>query len=262
MTPLQPGRALVTGASSGIGRALTVELARRGWAVTAVARDAERLQALVAELSTPHQGAHVIVAADLATADGGALVAERLRSVVEPIDLLVTAAGVGTTAPFPRAPLAEEELMLALNVTSVLQLTHAAAAVMSGRGSGAIINVSSTAAYWSAGTYAAAKSWVLAATLGLRAQVSASGVRVMALVPGFTRTEFHARSRTDATGVRPWLWLAASQVATEALDALDRDRAICIPGRRYRALVEVVRHLPPRGRAAVLRRLAPLRSAP
>jgi hypothetical protein len=261
MTAVTPGYALVTGASSGIGRALAVEGAGRGWAVCLVARDADRLEGIRRELPAPRQGSHEVLVADVATEAGIARVVERLTSLVDPIDLLITAAGVGTTAPFPRAPLAEEEMMLAVNVTSVLHLNHVAAAVMQARGAGAIINVSSTAAYWSAGTYAAAKSWVLAMTLGLRAQLALSGVRVMALVPGFTRTEFHARSRTDASGVRPWMWLSATDVAREALDALDRDRAVCIPGRRYRALVEGVRHLRPAGRAAVLRRLAPLRSA-
>lgn len=247
--------ALVTGATSGIGRQFATELARRGWQIVCVARDEGRLAGLRDDL--PGAG-HEILPADLAVDHGVNSVASRLASDREPVSLLVNAAGSGTTAPYPDAPLAEEVAMLRLNVEAVLRLSHAAAHTMAVRGHGGIINVTSTAAYWSAGTYAASKAWVLSATLGLRAQVADRGVRVVALAPGFTKTEFHARSATDASGVRPWLWLEADQVVEEALAALSCDRAVCIPGRRYRALVETVRHLPPGGRRAVLRRLAPL----
>jgi short-subunit dehydrogenase len=188
-------------------------------------------------------------------------VSERIAAQESPINVFVHAAGMGTTAPFPDAPLSEEEAMLRLNVLSTLRLTHAAADAMRQRGSGSIMLISSTAAYWSASTYAASKSWVLTMSLGLRTRLAPAGIRVLAVSPGFTRTEFHARSSTDASGVQPWLWLDATDVAVEALNALDADRGVCVPGRRYRALVETVRHLPPGGRAAVLRRIAPLKSA-
>ena len=250
--------ALVTGATSGIGRQFAVELAGRGWRVVCAARDEGRLARLLEQF--PGAG-HEILAVDLATDHGVDVVTSRLSIEPDAVSLLVNAAGSGTTAPYPLAPLAEEITMLRLNVEAVLRLSHAAAHAMTQRGHGGIINVSSTAAYWSAGTYAASKAWVLAATLGLRAQVAGQGLRVMAVAPGFTKTEFHARSATDASGVRPWLWLEADQVVEEALAALAADRAVCIPGRRYRALVETVRHLPPGGRRAVLGRLAPLRGA-
>ena len=150
--------------------------------------------------------------------------------------------------------------MLALNVGSTLRLTHAAAEVMRERSRGSIVLIASTAAYWSTGTYAASKSWVLSMGLGLHAKLASAGVQVLVVVPGFTRTEFHARSGADASGVQPWLWLDSDEVARESLEGLAAGRAVVIPGRRYRALVETVRHLPPGGRAAVLRRLAPLRS--
>lgn len=247
--------ALVTGATSGIGRHFARELAGRGWRVVCVARDEGRLARALQHLPGAD---HEILAADLATEHGVDRVASRLASDQHAVSLLVNAAGSGTTAPYPNASVAEEITMLRLNVEAVLRLSHAAAQAMALRGHGGIINVTSTAAYWSAGTYAASKAWVLSATLGLRAQVADQGVRVLALAPGFTRTEFHARSATDASGVRPWLWLEPDEVVNEALAALSHDRAVCIPGRRYRALVETVRHLPPGGRRAVLRRLAPL----
>jgi len=248
--------ALVTGATSGIGAAFAAELARRGWSIVLVARDPDRLSSTAAELPG---GEHSSFVADLSTDEGMRLVCERLASDVDPVELLVHAAGMGTTAPFPEAPLAEEEAMLRLNVLSALRLSHSAAHAMRARGTGGIVMISSTAAYWSAGTYAASKAWVLSATLGLAARLAGTGVRVLAVSPGFTRTEFHVRSGTNASGVQPWMWLDPAEVARDALEALDAGRSVCVPGRRYRALVETVRHLPPGGRAAVLRRLAPLR---
>lgn len=250
--------ALITGASSGIGRALAAEAARLGYRVVLVARDASRLSDVAAALVG---GPHEVLVADLLTPTGVAVVEARLRDERDPVDLFIPAAGAGTSAPFPRAPIDEELAMLEINVGSVVRTVHTAANVMVARGGGAIMTVASTAAYWSAGTYAAAKSWVLLMTLGLRSTLTGTGVTVMALSPGFTRTEFHARSGTDASGVRPWLWLDADDVARSAFADLAAERAVSVPGRRYRALVEAVRHLPPGGRARVLRSLAPLKSA-
>jgi len=256
---MTPRNVLVTGGSSGIGRAIAEEAARRGGRITLVARDEERLHAVAASL--PGHG-HAILVADVATPQGIARVVEALQRDDPRVDILVNAAGVGLRRPFPTDMVEAEQRQIEVNVTAVMCLSHAAARVMIGRRDGAIVNVASTAAYWSAGTYAASKAWVLAATLGLAAQCEPHGVVVQALVPGFTRTQFHARSATDASGVPDWLWLDPRDVARACLDGLGRRQRVCIPTRRYRVLVELVRHLPPGGRAAVLRRLAPLGPLP
>ncbi|MDO8310052.1 MAG: SDR family NAD(P)-dependent oxidoreductase [Actinomycetota bacterium] len=248
-------RVLVTGASSGIGRALAEEAARLGWATILVGRVGPRLEEVARGL--PGTG-HEVLVADLSVPEGIGIVASAIRRTADAVDVVVNAAGMGTTAPFPLDSAEAERIMLDVNVRAVLELSQVAAEVMRVRGSGAIVNVSSTAAFWSAGTYAASKAWVLVATQGLANQCRPHGVRVMALVPGFTRTEFHQRSGTDASGVRPWMWLDAAGVAREAFASLAAGKDVCIPGRQYRLLVGMVRHLPPRGRAAVLRRLAPL----
>ena len=255
---MSPRRVLVTGASSGIGRALAEEAARLGCATVLVGRDGPRLEDVAARL--PGSG-HEVLVADLSLPEGIGTVAAAIRRPADIIDVVVNAAGMGTSSPFPLDSAEAERIMLDVNVRAVLELSQVSAEVMRVRGAGAIVNVSSTAAFWSAGTYAASKAWVLVATQGLANQCRPHGVRVMALVPGFTRTEFHRRSGTDASGVRPWLWLDPAEVAREAFACLAAGKDVCIPGRQYRLLVGMVRHLPPRGRAAVLRRLAPLAPA-
>ena len=236
--------ALVTGATSGIGRAFADELHRRGWDLVLVARDSARLEAVAGDL-----GVEALVA-DLSTPAGCDSVIARLGAV----HLLVNAAGCGTTHRFPDEDLEAERTMLDLNVTATLLLSHAAA-----RAGVGVVNVASTAAIWSTGTYAASKAWVLAATRGLADAVRPAGVHVTAVVPGFTRTEFHARSGTDAGGVRPWLWLTPEQVALEGLDAWEAGRAVCVPGRAYRLLVPLARALPDGARSRLLRTLGPLK---
>jgi short-subunit dehydrogenase len=248
-------RMVITGSSSGIGRALAVEAAVRGWDVVLVGRDHDRLNAVAESLSGSR---HEILEADLSTSLGVDIVASRLRDEALPCAGIINAAGLGTTHPYPFGSLDDEKRMIRVNVDAVLALSQVAAEVFCPRGSGVIMNVSSTAAYWSAGTYAASKAWVLAATQGLATQCKSSGVQVMALIPGFTRTQFHAHSKTDASGVRPWMWLTPEEVALEAFDDLELGRSVCIPGKRYRLLVGTVRHLPPAGRSRVLRWLAPL----
>ena len=246
---------VVTGASSGIGRALAVEGALSGWDIVLVGRDPDRLKSVVSDLPP---GDHEILVADLSHREGIDIVVARLRDEALPCTGIINAAGMGTTHSYPFGPLDDEKLMLILNVEAVLELSHVAAEVFCARGSGVIMNVSSTAAYWSAGTYAASKTWVLAATQGLAVQCKSHGVQVLTLIPGFTRTEFHEQSGIDASGVRPWMWLSASEVARAAFADLELGRSVSIPGWRYRLLVGTVRHLPPTGRSRVLRWLAPL----
>lgn len=248
-----PRTAIVTGATSGIGRAFAIELHRQGWDLVLVARDEHALTALAARL-----GSAEVLTADLASPAGCARVVRRLEDDLRPVGLLVNAAGCGTSHPFPSEDLEAEVRMLELNVVATLRLSHAAGSIFALRGQGGIVNVASTAAVWSVGTYAASKAWVLQAGLGLAAQLRPRGVQATVVLPGFTRTQFHARSSTDATRVRPWLWLEPEQVARESLEALSAGRSLFVPGRRYRLLVALARALPHGARSRLLRWLAPL----
>lgn len=246
--------AMVTGASSGIGAALTRGLAARGRELVLVGRRADRLADAVPGAADPE-----LLAADLAAPEGVATVVARLAAAERPVDLLVHAAGLTTALPFGVAPLADELDQLRVNVVATTQLLHAATTAMQARGGGRLVLIGSTAAHWSSGSYAASKAWLEVLAGSLAAREPETGVGVLVVRPGFTRTDLHARAGVDNSGVPAWMWLTPERVADETLAALDAGRSTWTPSRRYRALVAATAPLPRRRRSAVLRRIAPLR---
>jgi short-subunit dehydrogenase len=239
--------ALVTGATAGLGAAFARQLAASGYDLVLVARDAQRLAATAAELSAAH-GAHCVpLVADLGTDDGCAVVADRLRNPVHPVDLLVNNAGISINGSFLRTDVSDEERLLDLNVRAVLRLTHAALPGMVARGSGEIVNVSSVsgfAAVMPGSTYPASKAWVTNFTESVGLAVRRRGVRVMALCPGYVRTEFHRRAGIDMSAIPGWLWLSADDVVREALRDLRRGRLVSVPSLRYKVTVFGLRYSP------------------
>jgi uncharacterized protein len=246
-------RALITGATSGLGAEFARQLAARGYDLVLVARDATRLRAMAA--ARPETDVEVLPA-DLSTDIGCTKVAHRLER--PDVDLLVNNAGLGLYAHFGTADLAAEEYQLDVNVRAVLRLTHAAVRSMTGRGSGMIVNVSSMAGFVPrAGnaTYAASKAWVTSFSEGLALQLADSAVSVTAVCPGFVRTEFHQRAQADMSHVPARMWLAADDVVREALDDAFAGRALSVPSRRYQAMFVASRALPrPLLRAVMKRR--------
>jgi len=243
---------LVTGATAGIGAAFARQLAARGDDLVLVARDEARLRALADDLPTSVE----VLPADLATDVGCALVEGRCAAGV---DTLVNNAGIGTTGAFHEVPVEDEERLLRLNVRAVLRLTHAALPPMLARGSGAVLNVSSVAGFFAGGsrgaTYGASKAWVTNFTESLHLQYAGTGVRVTALCPGFTRTEFHQRADMDVTGIPGPLWLQADDVVRAALRDLDAGRVLSVPGGQYKAIVAGGRLVPASVQSLVIRRL-------
>lgn len=241
--------ALVTGASSGIGAALARELAAGGVGhLVVVARRAERLDALAVELAGRYGTAVDVLAADLTTESGLAMVEERLTDGEVPVDLLVNNAGVGTPGRFADAPVGALEAQVALNVSALVRLTHAALAPMVARGHGAVCNVSSLASYQPApgsAVYAAGKAFVTSLSESLHEELRGTGVTVTAVCPGFTRTEFlEAAGGSEAAGMPGFVWMSAEAVAAEAVAATARGRALCVPGLGYKALVALETPLP------------------
>ncbi|HZD99909.1 MAG TPA: SDR family oxidoreductase [Micromonosporaceae bacterium] len=240
---------MITGATSGIGAAFARQLAAQGHRLVLVARDTERLTAVADELSAKHHVDTAVLPADLATAAGCGPVEERLAALDDPIDLLVNNAGVTLNRSFLKSTADDEERLLGLNVHAVMRLTHAALPGMVARRHGGIINVSSAsgfAAVMPGSTYPASKAWVMHFSEAIGLAVRQYGVRVMALAPGYTRTEFHNRAGIDMTKTPPWLWLEADEVVRDGLRDLSRGRLVSVPDWKYKTAVFAMRHAPRR----------------
>lgn len=241
--------ALVTGASSGIGEAITRRLAAAHVSrIVAVARRAERLDALATELREHHGVVVEVLAADLVQAEGRALVEQRLRDEREPIDLLVNNAGLGTSGPFVSLPVDGEQHEIDLNVTALVRLTRAVLPGMVDRGRGAVLNVSSMACYQPSpgmATYGATKAFVTSFSEALHEELRGSGVSVTALLPGYTRTEFQAHlGDTEYNAAPGFVWMSADAVAAEAVAAAAAGKALCIPGLGYKVAAGLLTPLP------------------
>ncbi|MDR0433264.1 MAG: SDR family NAD(P)-dependent oxidoreductase [Bifidobacteriaceae bacterium] len=238
------GTALITGASSGLGLEFAWQLATRRHNLVLVARDAQRLDASADRIRAA-AGVNVeIMAEDLAKRRAVDRVAERLASDDGPVGLLVNNAGYGTSLSFLEAPIAASERNLDVMVRAVMVLSHAAATRMTARGRGAILNVSSVASYTASGTYSAAKAWVTTFTEGLAVELSGTGVTATAVLPGLTRTEFHARAGVDTSAYPEWCWLAPSQVVARALADVRRGAVLSTPSLRYQLACQAARLAP------------------
>lgn len=238
------GRALVTGATAGLGLEIAWQLATDHHALVLVARDGARLTAVADRIRAAAAVEVEVVPADLSVPDDVARVADRLTDAERPVDLLVNNAGFGLGQRFVDGDLAVEEEGLAVMVRAVLALTHAATTAMVPRGRGAVLNVSSAAALTAMGTYAAHKAWVRSFTEGLATELRGTGVSATALCPGLVRTEFHARAAMLTDSWPDWAWLDAPRVAAAGLAAVRRGEVLCTPGLRYSAATAALRLMP------------------
>jgi short-subunit dehydrogenase len=236
--------ALITGGTAGIGKSFAVEFARSGYRLVLVARDADRLETVAGELRELGAAEVETLPADLSTESGRAAVEARLRDGEQPVDFLVNNAGFGLGRAFTKSSIEDEETLLDVHVRATLRLTHAALPGMIERGRGAVINVASVAAFAPRGTYSAAKAWIVTFTESVAAEVRSSGVRAMALCPGFTHTEFHQRAQVSTNDIPGWMWLNADDVVKTALRDLRRGLPVSIPGAQYKALTAATRYVP------------------
>ncbi|MFI5725719.1 SDR family NAD(P)-dependent oxidoreductase [Streptomyces cyaneofuscatus] len=236
--------ALITGATAGIGAAFARRLAGQGHNLVLVARDTARLREQATELHDRHGIEAEVLRADLATDAGIEAVEQRLADRTHPVDLLVNNAGFGNKGRYLEVPMADELTMLKVHCEAVLRLTSAATAGMKERGRGGVINVASVAAFVPRGTYGASKAWVVQFTQGAAKDLAGSGVRLMALCPGFVRTEFHERAGMGTGNIPGWMWLDADKLVASALADLARGKSVSIPDPRYKALMGLVKVTP------------------
>lgn len=231
MSNARLGTALVTGASSGIGATYADRLAKRGYDLILVARDAARLQALAATL-TERTGVTVsVLPADLTDRADVRSVEKRLRED-EAITLLVNNAGIG-----PKGKLLEDDIdyletMIELNVVAANRLAVAAAQAFAARGRGAIVNIASVVAYIPErfnGTYSATKAFVLNLTQAIHSEVAEKGVKVQAVMPGLTRTEIFERAGRSVDSLPPSMVMDVTDMVDAALAGLDQGELVTIP---------------------------------
>jgi len=241
--------AVVTGASSGIGTAYARALAARGYDLALVARRRDRLQKLADELAGRYHAGAAVLAADL-TSDADLRKVEQFLAGAANLALLVNNAGFGTMGYFFKVPIEGQDAMHRLHILATTRLTHAALPNLVARGQGAVINVSSVAAFIArpgSTSYYATKAWINCFTEGLSLELRRAGspVRVQALCPGFTVTEFHEVLGLDRKAISSggW-WMSAEAVVEASLRGLEKGKVFVVPGWRYKLIVGLLRVLP------------------
>jgi uncharacterized protein len=237
------GVALVTGGTSGIGAAFARQLAARGYDLVLVARSRSGLETMAAELEATGRTVEILPA-DLGDRKAVARVAKRLEDPKRPIDMLVNNAGFGIHTALTDPDVSAHDLGFEVMVRAVLVLSGAAARGMMARGSGAIVNVSSTAGFMTMGSYSAMKAWVTSYTEGLAVELKGTGVTATALCPGWVRTNFHDAAGIKKSSIPNAMWIDAEPLVRAALRDVDRGRVISIPTIRYQTLFWLVRHAP------------------
>jgi uncharacterized protein len=247
---MQPSRplALITGASSGIGATFARQLAARGYDLVLVARRRDRLEQEARAIQAAHAVQVEILPADL-TRDADLKAVEERIATAPNLEFLVNNAGFGIAGRFFSLPIDGQDQMHRLHILAPMRLTHAALQGMVARRHGSIINVSSVSGFGQnpgSVSYSATKTWMSSFTEGIHMELRSIGspVRVLALCPGFTLSEFHDTMHFDRSPIPSWMWMSAGDVVDTSLRALDRGQLFVIPGWRYRLLVFVMRAFP------------------
>ena len=242
---------VVTGASSGIGEALARRIARDGRDLVLTARRIDLLERLGQELATAHGIRTTAIASDLARPDGPAtLVSELERRDLE-VDWLINNAGFGTVGRFDRLPVERELEEIRLNVKAPVDLTGRLLPGMVARGRGVVMNVASMAGFGPIpynATYAATKAFLLSFSEALAVELSGTGVHVVCVCPGFTRTEFQEKAKVDASMLPSFAWMSAETVADQAVRAAHRS-GVLVNG-TMNSLTTVFMRLAPRSLVA------------
>lgn len=240
--------ALITGASSGIGAAFARRLAAEGYNLILHGRREELLRSLARQLGERHGIQASVQCAELSDADQLSNL-ERVVRGTHDLALLVNNAGYSRLDEFHEDDIDQQEAIIRVHVLASVRLAHAAIEVMKRSGRGAIINVSSVAAFTPAprnATYCATKAYLTAFSESLHLELREHGIRVQALCPGFTRTDFHDRMGIDTTQPAFRHFMAPDVVVEASLRGLRRGTVVCIPGIVYQLAAFGARLMPRR----------------
>ena len=244
---------LITGASAGLGAEFARQCAARGEELVLVARRRDRLEAIAVETGNAH-----VIAADLSESDSAARLVGEVERLGFAVDTLINNAGFGLVGRFAELPLERQREMIDLNVATLTELAYLVLPAMIERGRGAILNLASTAAFQPGpyfGVYFATKAYVLSFTEALHQELKGSGVRVSALCPGPTATEFGGVAGFKSARFNRFAADARS-VVRAGLAGLDRNKAVVVPGLMNKAGAQSSRLIP---RAAMRRIVARLK---
>jgi len=241
--------ALVTGATAGIGESFTRLLAAEGFNLVLVARDEVRLHERAQGLKDEYGADAVVIVADLATESGCAKVEEYIAN--NELEVLINNAGFGINKAFTMSDLAKEEEVLKVLVRTPMRLMHVAIPQMKVRNSGIVINVSSVASFIAGGAYSASKSYLTVLSESLHTELSSTNIKICALCPGFTRTEFHQRGRMKMAGLPQFMWLNSDILVAKAWKDAISGKPVSIPGWQYKLLVGIISAVP----RSIVRRL-------
>lgn len=236
--------ALVTGATAGIGESFTRLLASKGFNIALVARDEARLHERAVELREKYGVQTFVLPADLATNAGCASVEQYINEFE--IEVLINNAGFGINKAFTASDLSAEQDMFDVLVRTPMRLMHVILPKMKARNSGTIINVSSVASFIAGGTYSASKSYLTVLSESLHTELLGTDVKISALCPGFTRTEFHQRGRMKMKGLPDFMWLDSDRLVAAAWSDAQAGKAVSVPGWQYKLLVGVISSTPRR----------------
>lgn len=234
--------ALVTGATAGIGESFTRLLASKGFNIALVARDEARLHERAAALREKYGVQTYVLSADLATVQGCAAVEDYIKEFE--IEVLINNAGFGINKAFTVSDLNAEQDLLDVLVRTPMRLMHTILPGMKARNSGTIINVSSVASFIAGGTYSASKSYLTVLSESLHTELRGTNVKMSALCPGFTRTEFHQRGRMKMNGLPSFMWLDSDQLVATSWSDAQSGKAVSIPGWQYKLLVALISAMP------------------
>ena len=237
--------ALITGTTSGIGKAFCELLAELGFNLVLVSRDSQRMKQQSQQLQHRYGNIQIqIIKADLSKLADIKKIELRLKSYKKPVSVLINNAGFGINSSFSKSAIQSQENLINCMVMAPMKLTHSAIKTMENIGGGIIINVSSVAAFMAGSTYCSAKSWLTVFSESLHGELKTNNVKIHSICPGFTRTEFHERCKQDVSGVPNIFWLKPEKIAEIAWRKANKGIVLSIPGIHYKGLVFLHRYAP------------------